>query len=179
MDTVEVLKCGLVVFKELLGEGCILREGLVHESDSEPSLHFPHVRQIKVWLLKPHVSYVGGGVAERDGDTDMFRFGEAEVRTGFVPDHRVGDLPNESDDSLCFIGQIPDKTIPGFLRILLEIKATKVGVIGVRNKVDSGGFIENGGESVGDRHGEVGRIKKQLGHKTDELGRLSRWVGCL
>jgi hypothetical protein len=59
------------------------------------------------------------------------------------------------------------------LRVCLEVEAAKVGVISTRDEVDGGGFIENSGESVGDRHDEGGGRGK-----TGEMKRPPRGRGC-
>ena len=107
-----------------------------------------------------------GGTVERVNSTDNCGFGEVEVGTGPISNHRIDDFSDKSDGGLCLIGQKPDKTLLSFLRIFLEIEATKVRVVGTRYEVDGSALIENGGDGVGERiHDKGGGRRETAGGK--------------
>lgn len=118
------------------------------------------------------------GAAE---STDPLFSWKTKVFTGLISNHVIGDATNEGDRGLGRpVGEEPGKSPGCFLRIFGKVDSTKIGPVCTRDEFDSGGFVEDGREGVGERHQEGrGERQKQQANGTDETGRPSRKRGHL
>ena len=97
---------------------------------------------------------------------------KTKVFVCLISNHVVDNATDECDRGFSHpVGEKPGEALGGFLRVAGEIDSTKISLVRAGDKFDRGWIVEDGRESVGEGHREVGGAKAE---GTSEQNRRDR-----
>ena len=155
LDGHEKLEERLIVLEEFVRERLILWKVAIEQANSKADLglgHFFGRHNRELW------QYIKNVDPERqsDGGTDPLFARKAEVLAGLISNHVVDNTTNKGDRGLSHsVREKPTETLRGLLRVTGKIDGAEISLVCTGDKLDSGGFVEDGREDVGERHCKV------------------------